>query len=465
MLTNSTAAGENILYLVPKRFKTQAIQIAVTDFFGLESLTLSWYTSWLQLQFAKLPSEIFNILSNRDESGKKAPESCCWKSLVSVFTRVEECITMASSTTIDEVIVQLYDEGFLVSPPAADSEHHHQCARYLVFCMLGWQTMLFIPAFPDDSHNGNTQKHEEIPPSPPPLAIEEQDGCCIYTHMELQKDSDVCATESLSEFVRSFGMLLPSSNTILDEDPNIEQIFYHQTQVHAKTFNAYTLSAVVGLRIRWVDALACHLEFNSVTKEISLFRFPSFCQSMLSRSSSKECLRGAIHACATTSRIHGQWATEGEINQLLLEIILSYRLLFGQTKKSRSFFRSSFMSSNKRRKGGASKSNDISVDENIRDSILPELCGKETPCKSNVNNLIEKETYYLPRDFPILHYRISVLQRQLSISTPRTWMQLWRDKRDSSGWLTFWAVIVFGVFGSLMAFLQVLLQFIQMVKD
>lgn len=431
---------------------------------SIEYKTMSWYDSWLRLQFAKLPSAIFDLLPNKDGDGKTVSERH-WKSFISAYSRIEEYTTVSSSTTIDEVIELLYDESLLVSPRADNSRCHQEYARYLVFCILGWQTMLFTPAFPHDSHKGNTQKHEEIPPSPPPLAVEEQDGCCTYTHMALQGNSSTCATDPLNEFMMGFGVLLPSSNMCLDEDPNILQTFNQQTQVDAKTFNAYTLSAVLGLRIKWVDALACHLEFNSTTKEILLFRFPSFCQSTLLRLFSNGCPRGVIHACATTSRLHCQWATEDEINQLLLEILLSYRLLFGQTKKSRSFFRSSFMSSSRRRKGGASKSNNISIDGNIRDAILPELCGKEAPYQCSIDNLVEKESYYLPRDFPMLRYRISVLQRQLSISTPRTWMQLWRDKRDSSGWLTFWAVIIFGVFGSLMAFLQVLLQFIQMVTD
>lgn len=424
-----------------------------------ESQKLSWHSFWLRLQFAKLPRTVFDILPSSDSDASERH----WKSFVPVFARVEQFITVPSSTTIDEVIMRLYDENLLISPGADGSGRYHEYARYLVFCMLGWQTMLFTPVFPDDSHKSNSQKHGEIPSPPPPLAIDEQDGCCTYTHMAFQEDSDACATEPLSEFLMGFGILLPSKDMCLDEDPNIQQTFRQQTQINAKTFNAYTLSAVVGLRIKWVDALACHLEFNSTTREISLFRFPSFCQSMLLGLFSKGCPRGAIHACATTSSLRCQWATENEINQLLLEILLSYRLLFGQTKKSRSFFRSSFMSSSKRRKGGASKSNNISIDENIRDAILPELCGKEAPYQCSIDNLVEKESYYLPRDFPMLRYRISVLQRQLSISTPRTWMQLWRDKRDSSGWLTFWAVIIFGVFGSLMAFLQVLLQFIQMV--
>lgn len=165
--------------------------------------------------------------------------------------------------------------------------------------------------------------------------------------------------------------------------------------------------------------------------------------------------RASIHACATTSTLRCQWATEDEINQLLIEILFSYRLLFGQTRRSRAAFRSSFNPFLKKR----------AYKNSIRDPLLPALCGSKTPCQGIYSGMVEKETYYLPRNFPVLRYRISVLQGHLSSTAPRTWLQLWRDNRDSANWLTFWAVIIFGAFGSLMAFLQVVLQFVQLVMQ
>jgi len=348
--------------------------------------------------------------------------------------------------TIDQIITQLYDEGILVFPAndtVTSCEHHLECARYLVFCTLAWQTMLYTPtlSIPSKTTHGSLM-----------LAIDEDNGCCEYTHMSIQQDSHVCSTEPISEFLMGFGVLLPSTNMCLNDDPNVQRQFHGQTDISAGTFNAYLLSAVAGLRIKWVDALACHLEFNSRTREISLFRFPSFCQSLLTRYI-HDGDRAPIHACATTSNLRCQWATEDEINQLLGEVLLSYRLLFGQTRKSRNAFRSI----NPFLKGTASR-------DKIRDPLLLTLCTTKIwlgiyPGPS------DKETYSLPRDFPILRYRLSVLQGHLSNTTSRTWVQLWRDNRDSANWLTFWAVILFGAFGSLMALLQVILQLVQLVKQ
>ncbi|OJJ79756.1 uncharacterized protein ASPGLDRAFT_69886 [Aspergillus glaucus CBS 516.65] len=330
-----------------------------------------------------------------------------WQPFISAFLKIEEFITSTDFITIDQIIARLKDEG-LLRPDETDNDNNErnlQYARYFVFCVLGWQTMLFTPA-PMDSSNS-------ILVETPQLAIDEQDGCCEYTHMSLQQDSRSCSNEPLSEFLVGFGVLLPSKSLCLDKDPNIQHAFHKQTEVHAKTFNAYTLSAVAGLRIKWVDALACHLEFNSTTKEISLFRFPSFCQSLLLEYT-KGRRRNVIHACATTSSSSPYWATEEEVNQLLVEILLSYRLLFGQTRKSRGLFRSSLNPFNRNPfvKKAAS-------DVNIRDPILSALCGTKDPFDSILSGLVEKDSYHLPRDFPVLRYRISILQGHLSTTTPQ----------------------------------------------
>lgn len=271
--------------------------------------------------------------------------------------------------------------------------------------------------------------------------------------MSLHQDTRACENEPLSEFLMGFGVLLPSKNICLSDDQDVQRSFHQMVEVSAKTFNAYNLHSVAGIRLKWMDALACHMEFNTSTRELSLFRFPSFCRVCLlahegaSGGGGGEEGRGLIQACATTSKLRCQWATEEEVNQLLREVLLSYRLLFGQTKRARGLFRSVDPFAQGTLKGS-------------RDPLLGALCGKKA-CLA-FSGLAQKEKYYLPQDFPILRYRIAVLQRQLATTTPRTWVQLWRDKRDSANWLTFWAVILFGAFGSLMSLLQVVLQFAQM---
>jgi hypothetical protein len=133
-----------------------------------------------------------------------------------------------------------------------------------------------------------------------------------------------------------------------------------------------------------------------------------------------------------------------EISQLLHEVILSYRLLFGQNSKSRRLFQS------------------LTIFESqlpeAQDPLLAQLCCGKTwglPIQ-------EREFYRLRRDFPILRSRIATLQHQMMSLKPRGWSQIWNDKRDSAQWLTFWAVIFIGGSGILLSLIQMLLQAAQL---
>ena len=135
-----------------------------------------------------------------------------------------------------------------------------------------------------------------------------------------------------------------------------------------------------------------------------------------------------------------------EVTQLLCEILLSYRLLFGQSKDSRRLFQSM----------------NIFQGEPLdaHDPLLRRFCNSKSVslplhCK-------EREIYRLRRDFPILRSRIASLHQQISNLKPRGWREIWRDKRDAAQWYTFWAVIVFGGLGIILTIAQVVLQAAQL---
>ena len=158
--------------------------------------------------------------------------------------------------------------------------------------------------------------------------------------------------------------------------------------------------------------------------------------------------RSADHSlsCAAQPDGSSQWASEAEITQFLLEILLSYRLLFGQAKDSRRLFQSM-----KIFEGESPKE---------RDLLLSQLCGSKA--MELPSFCIEREFYRLKRDFPILRSRIARLHQQLSNVKPRGWREMWNDKRDSAQWYTFWALIVIGGAGISLSLIQVLLQAAQL---
>lgn len=134
---------------------------------------------------------------------------------------------------------------------------------------------------------------------------------------------------------------------------------------------------------------------------------------------------------------------------MLQELILLYRLLFGQDKAARHLFRKL-----------------VPVEgilEERRDSHLMALCARKR-CPATTR-FPEREIYDLARDFPILRRRLAVLSLHLAQKKPHTWRELWQDKRDSAGWLTFWAVVIIGVSGIVLGFPQVVLQIIQIIRQ
>jgi hypothetical protein len=55
------------------------------------------------------------------------------------------------------------------------------------------------------------------------------------------------------------------------------------------------------------------------------------------------------------------------------------------------------------------------------------------------------------RRYPILAPRIKLLLDYMEKQKPRGFRALWRDKRDSNAWYTFWAAVIFGLMALLLA--------------
>ena len=64
---------------------------------------------------------------------------------------------------------------------------------------------------------------------------------------------------------------------------------------------------------------------------------------------------------------------------------------------------------------------------------------------SRMNAHLTEEDFY--KQFPTFKRRISVLERYMSHQRARTLKDLWRDRRDTLSWYTFWAVLIIGGFG------------------
>jgi hypothetical protein len=214
---------------------------------SIHTTSLSWYDCWLDKQLKTLPPAI----SERLQSPLKIPEE------IARFCKPE--------TSVDDIANHLLSLGLIESNETEDEGRH--VARSIAFAILGWQTMLYEPAF------------GTCPPQQ--MAIEDVlDGYTGQAYMTLKQDQSRIKS-CLADFLLGFGLMLPSENLCLSDDPEDCLAFEKVAIVGPDEFNAALLKSFTQINIKWVDTLAPHMEFDKATNTLFLFRYPSFCMASL----------------------------------------------------------------------------------------------------------------------------------------------------------------------------------------
>jgi hypothetical protein len=137
------------------------------------------------------------------------------------------------------------------------------------------------------------------------------------------------------------------------------------------------------------------------------------------------------------------------------ELLLTYRLIFGQNTKSWQLFASEMASRphssfTTRSKGKSSHSHPGGVLHlEDADPMLIKLCGRRYDAigSEDIYEEIHAEnvqTYYMPSSFPFFASRILSLQDNAREQHSHDWKTLWHDHRDESNWWQFWAVLFIG---------------------
>ena len=319
--------------------------------------------------------------------------------------------------SIDDVVRYLQEQGIMIREPDAINEQ-----RLLIFTILGYQSMLYLPAFDICS--------------PYELAISNNHRSNGELFSDPSKISVQMAERPLYLFLREFGDVLPRrmNNQSVQGNEN-----YNDTvTLCPPEFNAHLLGILLRISFRWVDTLGLHLHYDKASRTLSIFKYPSFCQAML------DC-RGAIYSFASPEK-ESPHPRKEDIRQFLKEVLLSYRLLFGQTSSSRNFY-------------------DVIKPESKNllelDNLLDSLCASETIGR-NAYNTPEDQFVYIPTyDFPMLHERIVPIAKELQARRPNSMIDLFRDKRDRLQYWTFCLVAIIGGVSIILSFVQVLLQAVE----
>jgi hypothetical protein len=144
------------------------------------------------------------------------------------------------------------------------------------------------------------------------------------------------------------------------------------------------------------------------------------------------------------------------------EVLLSYRLIFGQDKRSRNAYRKHAAKRDRGNDKGKYERR-----QHPEDPLLALLCGQSW--RSSKSRAIyqavdldeEVSKIYTVTDFPFLGKRLLQLQRFSKCQYPHGWIMLWHDRRNLSEWWTIWAVLFIGGGTIIIALLTLAFQIMQ----
>ena len=371
-------------------------------------ISIRWYGQWLKLQQSLHPQVIRDL---NDANGKCLNYKVC-------FISVSSFIKGKAGISIDEIIQHLQDEKVL-----ADTADALNAQRLLIFTILGYQSMLYLPAF------------NVCPLSELAMGQHQKEDNELFFIMN--KVSADLAERPLHVLLKRFGGVLPRR-----KDGGAFHLNDNSTStwvpLRPSETNAYLLWSLLDINIHWVDTLGLHLQYDKSTKTLSLFKYPTFCGAMLNS-------EGAIYSFGCPNK-HKTFPTKEDISQFLREVLLSYRLLFGQATSSRRYFRYIRPKSN----------NMLEVDH-----VLRILCTSKK-LKGSYYNIPEDQSIYVSsRDFPMLYDRLVPIARELQATKPNSMMDILRDRRDKLQYWTFLLVAVVGGISIILSFIQVVLQGIE----
>lgn len=101
-----------------------------------------WYLNWLCFQISRLPEAEASLLANDSDSGTTSLGET--SRFHKIFLAINQIARSQDNLSIDEIVEKLIEEDSLTSDSGSSDVSIAQ--RRLVFAMLGWQSMLFLPA-------------------------------------------------------------------------------------------------------------------------------------------------------------------------------------------------------------------------------------------------------------------------------------------------------------------------------
>lgn len=379
-----------------------------------------WYFKFLECRFIcgweilRGSLRGLNELAPDPEPGEFAVVYRAMAIVARVFMETERC---ALSDIVDKLMHLNTLREF------QERDHDRALPNRMAFAMIGWLTMLFEP----DLHPPRGQ-----------IAIQRLNDATSHRRSR---------TRTISQYTQDFGHVEQPLHILLNHFgslvPEIKLDACRETELITVSNVCFSVLAnVASVEIEWVNSLALHLEFDNVRKRLKVFRFPSLCR-LLCQDSRLLSRLYADHAHAYRLPHGLDPASPVGAADYFREVLLSYRLLFGQDKKSWK----AFLAASAAWPAHWPRSSPNALDD--ADPLLQTLCGTSatSPAARALYAEIDAEDaspYYYPDSFPFLGRRILDLQTFVKGRHPTNWRALWSDRRNVAYWWTFWAVLFIG---------------------
>ncbi|KAK7959516.1 uncharacterized protein PG986_004370 [Apiospora aurea] len=356
--------------------------------------------------------ELFSAMApSRHATSISQTGSACW--LLDASVKLHEYLTRSGTPdalTWDSAAAYLQQQSLLRGIGDGDIQLSH----YFVFCLVGTMTCLYRP-----SKSGAISYNWRLFEIETCSATTSHSFGCYSNSTPYRLDTSF----PIGNFLSGYGNILPLS------DKNGRTSVDEEWILDPTKLNADILGNILKIGVTWTDTLGAHLDFDDVSNTLYLFRQATIC---LLNATPPEEGRTIVQS-------------PDEVAQLMQEILLSVHVLYGQCPKSRRAFKEHQVFKE--------------IPQRDRDRLLQSLCNGQADLTSFDRR--QKRFYNIKTDFPLLGPRLLSLAKHAQSQEPTTLKQLWRDKRKTLQWWTFWAVIVFGSVSTVLSVAQTVLSAMQ----
>ncbi|KAI1378148.1 hypothetical protein F4677DRAFT_36338 [Hypoxylon crocopeplum] len=430
---------------------------------GISTQYTQWYLRYLDFQFRQLSEREKHVLWGIQ--GNNNVQDAFYKTVAFVASQ----ITTVNRPSLQSIATALLKENGLQTtgdniinkiPPVVTKDD----LATLIFRVIGWLTM-FLEIEPSQSHGSQFCVRE--PTDTNGTAVDSE---VFETYIQ---PPDELARLPIHQLVKRFSQhIIPSSWLTSDfsfralpGDPFSEQLV-------VSYLNFRALHKVAAIELEFVPYLGMHLEFDEESRRLKLFQFPSWCMILATSLSSRRhrrrstgsdprpylasFLENYFESRASEGKLEEYKANELGIANLCGEVLLSYRMIFGQDRKSAGTFNTIYK--------GHLDSTDGS--ETPSDSLLREVCGrywKDVLIFQDIELAREKTQYSASKDFPFFRDRLVTLQRFVVEQDPNDLKTLLHDRRDILRYWTFWGVIYIGGLSIFLSIIQSIIGILQIV--